>query len=145
AEGKNRKLFYNEKWEYQKEYVREKLSNEETGEIYGKRKIDVEPVFGFLKANLGFTRMSVRGKPKVHNEMGFALMAVNLRKYTANNNENGIFSHENKRNKCCIYLLLINTTFFVYLGLVMSQPLFSPIRLNNHKYSRRIVWILKIK
>src|SRR5699024_11940283 len=74
--------------EYQKEYVREKLSNEETGEIYGKRKIDVEPVFGFLKANLGFTRMSVRGKPKVHNEMGFALMAVNLRKYTAINNEN---------------------------------------------------------
>src|SRR5699024_2660483 len=100
------------------------LSNEETGEIYGKRKIDVEPVFGFLKANLGFTRMSVRGKPKVHNEMGFALMAVNLRKYTAINNENGIFSHENKRKKGCIYLLLINTTFFVYLGLVMSQPLF---------------------
>src|SRR5699024_9129220 len=71
-----------------KKYVREKLSNEETGEIYGKRKIDVEPVFGFLKANLGFTRMSVRGKSKVHNEMGFALMAVNLRKYTVTNNEN---------------------------------------------------------
>src|SRR5699024_12529875 len=68
--------------------------------------------------------MSVRGKPKVYNEMGFALMAVNLRKYTAINNENGIFSHENKRKKGCIYLLLINTTFFVYLGLVMSQPLF---------------------
>src|SRR5699024_6086744 len=84
-----------------------------------------EPVFGFLKANLGFTRMSVRGKPKVHNEMGFALMAVNLRKYTAINNENGIFSHKNKRKKGCIYLLLINTTFFVYLGLVMSQPLFT--------------------
>src|SRR5699024_7397066 len=56
-----------------------------------------------------------------HNEMGFALMAVNLRKYTAINNENGIFSHENKRKKGCIYLLLINTTFYVYLGLVMSQ------------------------
>src|SRR5690625_794180 len=124
AEGKNRKLFYNEKWEYQKEYVREKLSNEETGEIYGKRKIDVEPVFGFLKANLGFTRMSVRGKPKVHNEMGFALIAVNLRKYTAINNENGTFSHKNKRKNGCVYLLLINTTVFVYLGLVMSQPLF---------------------
>jgi len=74
AEDKNRKLFYNEKWEYQKEYVREKLSKEETGEIYGKRKIDVEPIFGFLKANFGSTRMSVLGKPKVRNEMGFALM-----------------------------------------------------------------------
>lgn len=81
-EGNNRKIFYNEKWELQKEYIRELLSKEETGEIYGKRKIDVEPVFGFLKANLGFTRMSVRGKDKVNNELGFALMAVNLRKYT---------------------------------------------------------------
>ncbi len=124
AEGKNRKLFYNEKWECQKEYVREKLSNEETGEIYGKRKIDVEPVFGFLKANLGFTRMSVRGKPKVHNEMGFALMAVNLRKYSTINNENGTFSHKNMRKNGCVYLLLINTTVFVYLRLVMSQPLY---------------------
>ncbi|MFD2628653.1 transposase, partial [Oceanobacillus kapialis] len=34
-----------------------------------KRKIDVEPVFGFLKANLRFTRMSVRGKSKVENEL----------------------------------------------------------------------------
>ncbi|WP_240473271.1 transposase, partial [Oceanobacillus caeni] len=50
------------------------------GEIYGKRKIDVELVFGFLKANLGFTRFSVRGKQKVKNELAFALMAVNLRK-----------------------------------------------------------------
>src|SRR5699024_3114463 len=57
-------------------------------------------------------------------EMGFALMAVNLRKYTAINNGNGIFSHKNKRKKGCIYLLLIKTTFFVYLGLVMSQHLF---------------------
>jgi len=73
----------NEKWEQQKEYIREKLSDKKTGEIYGKRKIDVEPVFGFLKANLGFTRFSVRGKDKVKNELAFGLLAVNLRKYTA--------------------------------------------------------------
>ncbi|QBK26855.1 hypothetical protein DKZ56_13980 [Ureibacillus thermophilus] len=42
---------------------------------------------GFLKANLRFTRFSVRGKSKVENEMGIALMAVNLRKYTANKNQ----------------------------------------------------------
>src|SRR5699024_10577220 len=91
--------------------------------VYGKRKIDVEPVFGFLKANLGFTRMSVRGKPEVHNEIGFALMAVNLRKYSAINNENVTFSHKNMRKNGCVYLLLINTTVFVYLRLVMSRPL----------------------
>ena len=73
----------NEKWEQQKEYVRTKLSDEKTVSIYSRRKIDVEPVFGFLKANLRFNRFSVRGKSKVENEMGIALMAVNLRKYTA--------------------------------------------------------------
>ena len=83
-EGNHRKLMINENWEEQKEYVRAKLSDEETGAIYRKRKIDVEPVFGFLKANLRFTRFSVRGKSKVENEMGLALMAVNLRKFTAN-------------------------------------------------------------
>ena len=82
-EGNNRKLIVNEKWEQQKEYVRVKLSEEKTSTIYRQRKIDVEPVFGFLKANLRFTRFSVRGKLKVENEMGLALMAVNLRKFTA--------------------------------------------------------------
>ncbi|KGP70762.1 transposase, partial [Pontibacillus yanchengensis] len=69
----------------QKNMVKEKLSDEKTGEIYGKRKTDEEPVFGFLKANLHFTRMSVRGNENVHNELGFAFMAVNLRKYNAMN------------------------------------------------------------
>ncbi|KYZ64409.1 hypothetical protein A3782_27030 [Bacillus sp. GZT] len=77
----------NEKWEQQKEYIRTKLSEEKTRTIYRQRKIDVEPVFGFLKANLRFTRFSVRGKSKVENEMGLALLAVNLRKYTANKQE----------------------------------------------------------
>lgn len=73
----------NEKWEQQKAYVRAKLSEEEAGSIYRQRKIDVEPVFGFLKANLRFTRFSVRGQVKAENEVGFALLAVNLRKYAA--------------------------------------------------------------
>ena len=81
-EGNNRKIFYNERWEQQKAYAKKLLSEKETGKIYGRRKIDVEPVFGFLKANLRFTRFSVRGKEKVENEIGFAFMAVNLRKYT---------------------------------------------------------------
>lgn len=82
-EGHHRRIQYNQKWEEHKEFIRQKLSEKETGEIYGKRKIDVEPVFGFLKANLRFTRLSVRGKEKVKNELGFAFMAVNLRKITA--------------------------------------------------------------
>ncbi|MCP3739419.1 transposase, partial [Rossellomorea sp. BNER] len=74
---------HNENWEQQKMLIRTLLSEAKTGEIYSRRKIDVEPVFGFLKANLGFTRFSVRGKERVKNEIGFALMAVNLRKLAA--------------------------------------------------------------
>lgn len=82
-EGNNRKLLVNEKWEQQKIYVRNKLSEKKTGSICRKRKIDVEQEFELLKANLSFTRFSARGKSKVENEIGFALMAVNLGKYAA--------------------------------------------------------------
>ena len=73
AEGTNRKMAVNLKWEHQKAYVQQKLSEPETAAIYRRRKTDVEPVFGFLKANLSFTRFSVRGKAKVKNEIGLAL------------------------------------------------------------------------
>lgn len=82
-EGKHRKLAVNVRWAQQKEYVRMKLSEEKAGHLYAQRKTDVEPVFGFLKANLGFTRFSVRGELKVEIETGIALMAVNIRKYVA--------------------------------------------------------------
>ncbi len=122
-EGSNRKVFYNEKWEQQKEYVRQQLSKEETGEIYGKRKIDVEPVFGFLKANLGFTRMSVRGKEKVENELGFAFMAVNLRKYSAMNAKQTIDKENNPKQKGSDHQKPMFGTFFQFFWLDMSQPL----------------------
>ena len=82
-EGNNRKIYKNEKWEQQKEYVKELLSETKINSIYKRRKVDVEPFFGFLKANLSFNRFSVRTEPKVRQELGFALMAVNLRKFTA--------------------------------------------------------------
>ncbi|MDY0404029.1 IS1182 family transposase [Virgibacillus sp. 179-BFC.A HS] len=122
-EGNNRKVYYNEKWEQQKEYIREKLSNKETGEIYGKRKIDVEPVFGFLKANLCFHRFSVRGKDKVENELGFAFMAVNLRKYIAMNGGQTIKSENSPKKNGSNHLFLMIGTIFQLFWLVMSQPL----------------------
>ncbi|WP_156295303.1 transposase, partial [Jeotgalibaca dankookensis] len=39
------------------------------------------PVFGQIKANLGFTRFHLRGKEKVKVDIELALMANNLRKY----------------------------------------------------------------
>ena len=110
-EGNNRKVYINEKWESQKEYIRTKLSDEKTGEIYGKRKIDVEPVFGFLKANLCFSRFYVRGKENVKNELGFALMAVNLRKYTARNNIPRIVEGKNLTKNGSKQVLMLGTIF----------------------------------
>ncbi len=65
---------------YIKAQINQKLSEPETKKIYSHRKIYVEPVFGFMKVILGFTRMSVRGINKVKRELGFVLMALNIRK-----------------------------------------------------------------
>ncbi|MGG1688426.1 IS1182 family transposase [Pseudalkalibacillus sp. NRS-1564] len=111
-EGNNRKIYYNAQWEEQKKIIRELLSEEKTGKIYGQRKIDVEPVFGFLKANLGFTRMSVRGKEKVKNELGFALMAVNLRKYTAKITDKAKKNRNKHAKKGPVHQKPMNGTFF---------------------------------
>ncbi|NIK13487.1 IS1182 family transposase, partial [Alkalibacillus almallahensis] len=111
-EGNHRRIFYNQKWEEQKAYTREKLSDEKTGELYGKRKIDVEPVFGFLKANLCFSRMSVRGKEKVKNELGFAFMAVNLRKFTAMNTPTSLKYDDSSKKKAPNHIFFMVGAFF---------------------------------
>ncbi|MVI97153.1 IS1182 family transposase, partial [Staphylococcus aureus] len=79
----NKKIMKNYNWEYFKVQINQKLSEPETKKIYSQRKIDVEPVFGFMKAILGLTRTSVRGINKVKRELGFVLMALNIRKIAA--------------------------------------------------------------
>ena len=44
-----------------------------------------------MKAILGFTRMSVRGLNKVKRELGFVLMALNIRKVVAQRENNQIY------------------------------------------------------
>ncbi|MEK4563404.1 IS1182 family transposase [Alkalihalobacillus sp. FSL R5-0424] len=104
-EGNHRRIAINEHWNRQKAYTQQLLSEEKTGALYRKRKIDVEPVFGFLKANLGFTPFSVRRTEKVKNEMGFAFMAVNMRKYTAARAAISLFYNDRRIKK-------ISLTFF---------------------------------
>jgi len=65
---------------------------EEPSKIYGKRKNDIEPVFGFLKVILDYTRFSLRGKEHVENECGFALLVT-------------FFKDENTKNKAGCDLL----------------------------------------
>ena len=68
--------------------------------------------FGFIKAILDFTRMSVRGINKAKRELGFVLIALNIRKVTAQRAEN------NKKNnkKDNFYIISIEIVFFIYLG-----------------------------
>ena len=117
--GRNRMIQKNGNWDYFKAYVQTLLKDKRTGKLYGQRKIDVEPAFGNLKANLGFTRFSVRGKDKVRNELGFAFMAVNLRKLTAYPQTNLLNKQKNKGTK--IFLLIL-VPFLLFLRL-MGQPL----------------------
>ncbi|WP_429966830.1 transposase [Enterococcus sp. AZ058] len=65
-----------------KKKQKEHLSTPETKKIYGLRKIDVETVFGFMKACLGFTRYTVRCLEKVSKQTGLIIMAINMIKLT---------------------------------------------------------------
>ncbi len=49
---RNRQIQVNNNWRYFKADCKKKLLEEKTGSIYRKRKIEVEPVFGHLKAQL---------------------------------------------------------------------------------------------
>lgn len=73
-------IYVNPSWEYYKSKQRDLLSSPETGKIYGQRKIDVEPIFGKMKACLHFNRFSLRGSDKVNKEMGIVVMALNVLK-----------------------------------------------------------------
>ena len=71
----------------------------------------MEPVFGFMKAILGFTRMSVRGINKAKRELGFVLMALNIRKVTAQRAEN----NQKNYKKDNFYIISIEIVF-IYLS-----------------------------
>ncbi|GAK48392.1 transposase [Secundilactobacillus oryzae JCM 18671] len=78
--GAPRYITVNGEWEYHKARTRNKLSSKKTGDIYKRRKIDVEPVFGRMKAFLGFNRFSLRSLNKVRKEFGIVVMALNMNK-----------------------------------------------------------------
>uniref|UniRef100_UPI001CDA6F5B transposase n=1 Tax=Limosilactobacillus reuteri TaxID=1598 RepID=UPI001CDA6F5B len=73
--------------------------------MYRRRKFDVEPVFGHMKRDFGIRRTHLRGQRAVENDIGLALMALNLTKFgqsisrletnfiNHNHPSNGIFYH----------------------------------------------------
>ena len=64
------------------------LLSPEGRQIFAQRKIDVEPVFGQIKACLGYKRYNLRGKRQVRIDMGLILMANKLLKYNKRTTQN---------------------------------------------------------
>ena len=62
------------------EQMRQKLKSDEGKEIYNKRLFTVEPPFGNIKYNLGFSQFSLRGHDKVRGEFNLMCIAHNLKK-----------------------------------------------------------------
>lgn len=57
-----------------------KLRSKRGREIYARRKVIVEPVFGQIKAAMGFRRFSLRGLAKAASEWGIVCACPNLLK-----------------------------------------------------------------
>ncbi|HWK21490.1 MAG TPA: IS1182 family transposase [Ureibacillus sp.] len=79
AEG-NRQIHYNTVYEELKAKAKTSLWSESNAQIYARRKIEVESVFGHIKGNRSFRRFSLRGLTKVQTEFGIVAMAHNLLK-----------------------------------------------------------------
>lgn len=118
--NKNRVIQKNSNWEYFKAHARELLDDDITGAIYRRRKTDVEPAFGNLKANLSFNRASVRGQEKVIQELGFAFMALNLKKFSKFRKDMDRKIRKNKNSKMIIVIL----EFLFRFKRLLGQPLF---------------------
>ena len=57
-----------------------KLATEQGRALYKLRQQTVEPVFGIIKAVLGFTRFSLRGLDKVGGEWNLVALAYNCKR-----------------------------------------------------------------
>ena len=63
-----------------------------------------------------WTILRLRGKDKVTNELGFAFMAVNLRKYTAMNDKIMPGDKNNPEKRFQAHFLLLGTFLFTILA-----------------------------
>ena len=77
-----------------------------------------------MKAILGFTRMSVRGLNKVKRELGFVLMALNIRKVVAQRAENNHIKRQFLYyfNRNCLFSLIqeLYVPDSIYLNIIFS-------------------------
>jgi len=63
-----------------KEIMAHRLATKAGRELYAQRKQTIEPVFGIIKAAMGFRRFSLRGLAKVRTEWTLVTLAYNLKR-----------------------------------------------------------------
>jgi transposase len=83
SEEENREVQLNHRLNAYRKKAGELLGSEEGIARRKRRCCEVETVFGQLKANKGFRRLLLRGKEKVHTELGLLLLSHNLAKIAA--------------------------------------------------------------
>jgi len=96
-------------WEYR----------EKDEQIYARRKIEVESVFGHIKGNRSFRRFSLRGLEKVNIEFGLGAIVHNLLKQAE---KNRLFQKEEKPSR-----KLFSQRFFLFKKGLLGQPLLSVV------------------
>ena len=79
----NRRIEINHNLEALKIKARANLESDFGKEIYSKRCIEPEPVFGNIKQNKGFKRFTMNKLPKINIEFGLIAIAHNFSKWLA--------------------------------------------------------------
>jgi transposase len=77
----NRRIEINHNLQHLKAKARENLESEAGKEIYAKRCVEPEPVFGNIKQNKHFKRFTLRKLPKINIEFGLVAIAHNFAKW----------------------------------------------------------------
>jgi len=77
----NRRIEINHNLQYLKAKARENLESEIGKEIYAKRCVEPEPVFGNIKQNKHFKRFTLRKLSKINLEFGLIAIAHNFAKW----------------------------------------------------------------
>lgn len=76
----NRTIQINRKLDSYRSLMRKNLTSEKGVELRKQRNVDVEPVFGDIKWNMGYRRFRLRGLKKVNVEIGLISISHNLKK-----------------------------------------------------------------
>lgn len=114
AQG-NRRIEINHNLQKLKNKVRENLESESGKEIYSKRCIEPEPVFGNIKQNKQFKRFTLMKITKVNIEFGLVAIAHNFSKWIAKvrlHNFRPIFSCRNELNNIFEQFSMLNFKYY---------------------------------